>query len=402
MKIWIVSEYYYPIVTSTGYYITEIAEYLAEKGMEIHVICTGANYNEKEQIDVKRNEIYHGVYIHRVLTHNIDKNSFLKRLCRLIWASWCLFVKILLNIRKEDTLLVVTNPAFLLLFIPWVKKIKKIHYILLVHDICPENLVAIGQLKENSAIYRYLKQMFDKAYTKADMCISIGRDMSEIIKVKTQEKTPVIFIPNWADNDEVFPMDKKHTSMYQQVDTQGKFVFQFAGNLGHLQGLDNILSSITLIDNENLCFIFIGGGAKYNLIQEFSKTHQNVFAIGFQDRSLQNDFLNACDVAIVTLSDGMYGLGVPSKSYNIMAAGKPILFVGDMNSEIALCIKEHTLGWVVEPNSPETLKEAFELIYKQRDNLSLYQQNARNVATNIYSKQVILEKYYYLFLMQQM
>lgn len=52
----------------------------------------------------------------------------------------------------------------------------------------------------------------------------------------------------------------------------------------------------------------------------------------FQDRSQQNDFLNACDIGIVTLNDGMYGLGVPSKSYNIWAAGKPILYIGDDNS----------------------------------------------------------------------
>ena len=167
--------------------------------------------------------------------------------------------------------------------------------------------------------------------------------------------------------------------------------------MGHAQGLDNILSAITLIDNEDISFLFIGGGAKADVIREFSRNRENVICLGFQDRSHQNDFLNMCDVGIVTLSDGMYGLGVPSKSYNIMAAGKPILYIGDENSEIALCIKEYSLGWVVVPDDPYALKDMIEYIYENRDNLDSIRNNARIIANTVFAKERILEEYYSLF-----
>ena len=82
-KIWIISEYYYPIVTSTGYYITEIAEYLSSKGMDVHVISTEAKYNELSVYNFEKKEIHNGVNIVRVKVGDIDKNNFILRTYRL-------------------------------------------------------------------------------------------------------------------------------------------------------------------------------------------------------------------------------------------------------------------------------------------------------------------------------
>ena len=90
-------------------------------------------------------------------------------------------------------------------------------------------------------------------------------------------------------------------------------------------------------------------------------THKNVSLLGFQDRANQNDFLNACDIGIVTLSDGMYGLGVPSKSDN-----------------------------------PKMLARMIEHIYSNRTCLSAMQNNAKTVADTVFAKERILEKYYRL------
>lgn len=394
-KVWIISEFYYPIVTSTGFYMTEIAEYLVSRGMDVHVLCTGAKYNETGNYQLKKFEIHNGVNIHRVLMAEIDKNNFVKRIFRLLLSSIYLFFKALKNVKKEDELLVVTNPAFLLVFMPVVAFLKDVPYKLLIHDIFPENLVAIKKMNASSWNYKFLKGIFDRAYASAQVCISIGRDMTEVIRNKTKGKVRIDLIPNWADNKEVFPLDKRETQLYKQLQISD-FVFQFAGNLGHAQGIDNILSAISLVKNEVISFLFVGGGAKSEMVKDFSKRKNNVFYIGFQERSMQNDFLNACDIAIVTLNDGMYGLGVPSKSYNIMAAGKPILYVGDEKSEIALCIRKYNLGWLVKPNDPYDLKNMIEYIYNNRDNLISIQNNARRVADTIFAKEKILNKYYNL------
>ena len=394
-RICLVSEFYYPVDTATGYYMTEIAEFLAKKGdIEVHVICTNAKYNAGISYDFSKEEIRNDVHIHRVITGTIDKNNFFKRAVRLLYSSLCLFFKVLKTVKRHDTLLAVTNPAFMILLLPFVKFLKRTKYVLLVHDIFPENMVAVGKMHENSFLYRILKKIFDWAYSRADVCISIGRDMTKVVEEKTRNRIPVETITNWADTTNVYPIEKRKCQYRKDLGLETVFVFEFAGNLGRVQGLDNILAAISLINDVRLHFLFIGDGAKRVDIENFANSNplKNVTCIGFQERKRQNDFLNACDVGIVTLADGMYGIGVPSKSYNIMASGKPILMISDPGSEIALCVKEFGIGWVVEPNNPEKLKEAFLAISRCTD-LENMGRKARFVAESEFAKEFILMKY---------
>lgn len=215
------------------------------------------------------------------------------------------------------------------------------------------------------------------------------------MKEKIGDKSNITLIPNWAEVDKIFPVNKNDTNMINLLNLQGKFIFQFAGNLGHAQGLNNILDAISLIKNEHLHFLFIGSGAMESEIKLAAKNSllKNISLIGFQDRSNQNDFLNACDVALITLSDGMLGLGVPSKAYNIMAAGKPILIIADNASEISMCVKEYNLGWIVEPNNPKLLSDTFEMIYKDFSSGKVNIENSRIVAEKYFAKDIILSQY---------
>lgn len=395
IKTWIVSEYYYPTATSTGYYMTEIAEYLARKNNNIHVICTNSNYNNTNNQTTKKEDVINNVHIHRVFIRNTSKNLFILRGIQLFWSSLVLFLKLISNVRSGDKVLVVTNPAFLFLLLPIIKKIRKIQYKVLIHDIFPENLAAIGKIRKTSVLYKTLSILFDHAYSQAETCIVIGRDMIEVIKAKLRTKSNIILITNWADVEEVFPIEKKMTKLINHLNLANKFVYQFAGNLGHAQGLDNILEAIKMIDNSNLHFLFIGAGAKEETIRDYIKNNSkgNVTLVGFQSRNDQNDFLNACDVALVTLNEGMFGLGVPSKVYNIMASGKPIIIIADKNSEISLCVKEFNLGWVVEPNNPMALKDVFCKVYEDAVSIKTMTVRSRQIAENYFAKNIILDKY---------
>ena len=55
----------------------------------------------------------------------------------------------------------------------------------------------------------------------------------------------------------------------------------------------------------------------------------------------------------------MYGLGVPSKLYNLMAAGKPVFYIGDRNSEVHLIMQEHEIGWFAEANNQSMIQNVF-------------------------------------------
>ena len=107
----------------------------------------------------------------------------------------------------------------------------------------------------------------------------------------------------------------------------------------------------------------------------------NVFFHGPYFRSRQTDVLGACHAAVVTLSEGMYGLGVPSKAYNIMAAGRPILYFGPPEGEIGLMVKENRIGYLGWPEKWD-LAEMEEM-----------GKRARALAESVYSKSTVLEKF---------
>lgn len=395
-KCWIISEYAYPVVVTTGYYVTEIAEYLASKGLEVGIITTNNTYYASDIISDKEHESYKGIDIYRSLGKQVDKDRLFKRVWRLLLSSLQL-VRIATNkVKKGDVVICLTNPAFFMLFMPWVRKRTKCNYHILVHDIFPENLVSIGKLSQKGFLFSLLKKVFDKAYSSANSCISIGNDMSRVIEQKTKGKTSITLITNWADVDEVTPCEKKSTKLFEEYEKEiaDKVVFQFAGNLGKAQGLDNVLTAIDKVESDDAKFLFVGAGAKGKDIESFAKLHNNTIYAGFRDRSTQNDFLNCCDIGIVTLADGMYGLGVPSKSYNIMATGKPILYIGEDDSEVAININKYGIGWVVAPNDPEALKSKIDSILSNTSVISKMGKKAFDVASNVFAKDVVLEQYY--------
>ena len=77
-----------------------------------------------------------------------------------------------------------------------------------------------------------------------------------------------------------------------------------------------------------------------------------------------------------------------------MATGRPILYIGEEDSEVAINVKKYDIGWVVRPNDPVALKNQIEVIVKERDQLSNKRKKAREVAEKVFGKNVVLEQYY--------
>jgi hypothetical protein len=122
---------------------------------------------------------------------------------------------------------------------------------------------------------------------------------------------------------------------------------QYAGNIGRVQGLAAIVEAFKISNYKELHVLIHGSGALVPFIRNYIKTNRlsNVSLFGSYSRKDQNDILNSCDIAIVSLSSGIYGLAVPSKSYHILSAGKPILFLGDLRFEISCLVTEEGVGW---------------------------------------------------------
>ena len=127
---------------------------------------------------------------------------------------------------------------------------KSFKWMLLVHDVFPENLIAAKVFESKSLLYRSVKYLFDKVYSSADTLIAIGRDMQILLKIKTKSINRIEYVPNWVDPNDVYPLTRDCSGLIHNHGFDGKVVFQFFGNLGRLQGIQNLLNAILLVENE--------------------------------------------------------------------------------------------------------------------------------------------------------
>jgi len=389
-KILIVTEYFYPNDSSTAYYLTDIVKTISDKNNVITI--TTSELNGSKELPFLKNKIF------RMKESRFSKDRLLSRVAKLLFSTARLTWKAFSLLRKGDEIFAVTNPAFLILILAVIKKIKKVKYTLLVYDVFPENILAAGLTKSDSFIYKVSKKIFNWAYTQADHLIVIGRDMQEVIGLKTKNSVPLSLVTNWCDVESIRCYPKSANAIIQQFKLEEKIVFAFTGNFGRVQGIQNLLDATLLVKNKNFVLLFIGDGAMRSTIEEHivNNSNKNVIYGGNYPASDKNIFLNACDIALVSLSPSMYGLGVPSKSYYNMAASKPLLLIGDERSEIGRVIKEHDIGWVVESDNPQKLAEQFEEICKN-SSFDIKGRKSREVVEQFYSKEVILEKYKKLY-----
>lgn len=385
-RLWIVSELFYPSETSTAYILTEIANRLVDK-YEVKVItCNGAYAtqigNNQQTLDDRVEVIYAN-------TVKFGKNNLISRFVRLFLSGFYLYRTAKVNIVKDDKVLIVTNPAPI---VPLIHRLKqKIGFTLniLVHDVFPENLKPAG-IAIPEFIYNIVKRKYDRAYAAAEQLIVLGRDMQDLMQQKIRKyctKTSISIVENWADIDII----KAEEPCCQDV-----VHIQYAGNIGRLQGLEHILA---LLNESAACgvqFDLWGNGAVEESLKLYvdKNNMHNVFFHGAYQRSQQSDVINSCDISLVTLSEGMYGLGVPSKTYNIMAAGRPILYIGNLHSEVALMINEHKIGFCYDPSDTDSIKSFFyQLGNIDKSTLRDMGCRARDLALTLYSKNSILDKF---------
>jgi glycosyltransferase involved in cell wall biosynthesis len=339
---WIISELFFPDQVSTAKILTEIALKKVEYG-ELSVICGPIGYEESYQIQEKK--IDDRIKLHRIGLPNLNKNRIAQRVLKLVLLTIKISWTILVRVKKDDNVLITTNPTFLIITAAILKKIKRFNLEILVHDVFPENIVAVGIFNANSFNYKFLSTLFNWSYKSADRIIVLGEDMRSLLKRKTIHKNIKIdVIPNWADS-EIYPIHDFNISEYLGIDVRGKIVLGFAGNLGRVQGLLEFIDLYISSENLNIIMIIIGDGALKLAVEDKIRNLPNVYYLGPKGRNEQNYFLNACHIGLVTLIGGMRGLGVPSKTYNLMAAGKPLLYIGDKDSEIDNYVKIFECGW---------------------------------------------------------
>jgi colanic acid biosynthesis glycosyl transferase WcaI len=400
---WIVSELYYPEETATGYLLTQLAEGLA-KGRapgcdpqgEIGVICAMPQHLPHGSRPPAGEERA-GVHIYRCRATALNKDNLLLRLANAATQTLSLAWAALRRVQRGDAVLVVTNPPTLPFLVALVCAHKQAPCILLIHDLYPEAAVAAGVLKDGCWAVRIIRCCHRALYRRVARIVVLGRDVQERVRALVPEQPErVAVIPNWAEPDAIRPCGRDETQLVRELNLCGKFIVEYAGNMARVNDLETLLRCAEqLRDRSEIHFLLLGAGARRRWVEEqvAGRGLTNVSLVAARPRREQADFLNACDVGVVALCRGMYGVSVPSRTYNIMAAGRPVLAIVEHGSEIARMVEEEGAGWVVPPGDAEQLAQKIQALASDRQSLSLAMQCARHAAETTYSLPSVLQAY---------
>ena len=297
--------------------------------------------------------------------------------------------------------MVVTNPPSLPFLIALACRLRRSKYLLVIHDNYPEILIAAGKASPTSLLVRIMNRLNKMLYRGAARIVVVGRDMKELVTKKLDgDSSRIATIPNWAELESVNPSARDQNLLLDELGLKDKFIILYAGNMGYPNDIESIVQCASkLKSEENIHFLFLGAGVKRRWLEENIRklALPNITVLAPRPRADQTNFLNACDVALISLVDKMLGVSMPSRTYNTLAAGKPMIGVTDSDSELARVIREEDVGWVVPPHAPERLVE---VILDAKSDLSRLQEmgmRARAAAEKKYSQAKAVDDYFDVF-----
>lgn len=354
-RVWFISELYYPELTSTGYYITQLAEGLA-RWFPVRVLTTQPTYASRGQT-APWHESRHGVEISRFRATRFDKNVLLLRLVNAATITMTLGFRAFTRLRQGDVVMVVSNPPTLPPLVLLGCRLRGARCVLLIHDVYPDSVVKAGILAERGVVTRMWRALSRAVLRAAGGIAVLGRDAQELVEqCRGPSGPPVALARLWAETEMVRPMRLESTRLCKELGLHGKFVIQCSGNLGRTHQFEDVLGCAAhLQGRKDIHFVFIGAGARFSQLCQTAKSLNNVTVLPERRRDEISDSLNCCSLAIIPMKAGMKGVSVPSRIYNILASGKPLLAIGDEDSEAALIIGEERIGWNVAAGQPEEI-----------------------------------------------
>ncbi len=394
-RIWIVSELYYPELTSTGYFLTGIAEGLAS-AYDVSALCGQPSYLARG-VRAPSHETLHGVDVFRCWATTFDKNKLPFKIINLITISLSIFWKALFCFRRRDIVIAVTNPPLLPYLTALVCRLRGACFVLLIHDVYPEIFTRLGVLKPQSIPVRLLDRASCWLYHSAARIIVLGRDMRDLTAEKLNARRDrVVIATNWGDTDAVFPQPLSENRLLNKLNLSGRFVVQYCGNIGRTHGIKDLVDAAGLLaPDPEFQFLLIGWGAKkvWAVQQKQERRLENLIILDPLPRDDLCDGLNACNVAIISVMSGMSGISVPSRIYNVLAAGKPLLAVCEDDSEIAAVVREEEIGWVIAPDRPDLIASTLREAKANPGRLRSMGERARKAAEAKYTSGHILQIY---------
>jgi colanic acid biosynthesis glycosyl transferase WcaI len=395
----VVAPHFEPDVAATSSLVTRIVTELGALGHRIEVFTALPWYR-----DLKIEPKYAG----RVLRHEdtpwgritrvhpfptSDKRKLVRRA-----ASFAGFSSLVAAVGargpRADAVLAVSPPLTLGLTGLAVSRARRAPLVFNIQDVFPDVAVELGMLTDQRLIAasRRLERF---CYGRAATITVLSEDQRDNVATKT--KTPVRVIPNFVDTEVVRPAEREN-SYRKEFGLEGKTVVMYAGNIGLSQSLDLVLEAASALSYEpDLVFVVNGDGAERASLESKARGMSNVRFVDMQPFERVSEVYNAADIQLVPLKRGLARSSVPSKTYSILAVGRPLIASVDEGSEIQRVLEQSGAGIAVPPGDPEQFTKALRRLLDAPDEARRMGEAGRKFVEGSASPTAVARSYEQLF-----
>jgi colanic acid biosynthesis glycosyl transferase WcaI len=279
-----------------------------------------------------------------------------------------------------DAVLAMTDPPFEGIVGAFVALLKRKPYVYNIRDMYPD--MALGSSLLRPGLLSWLWERLHRwALRRAKRVIVLGGDMRERIIAKGVEASRVVVV---RDGTEIAPVGapapQLDSEVIRAIRGDFRFVLLHAGNLGFYGAWETLLAAARQLESHGIGLVFVGEGAQLEKIQAAAAGAKNVRFLPFFPGSKIPSVLAAADAHIITVKRGLEGVVVPSKLYDILAAGKPLLVVAPPECEAARIAAGRGCGLAADPGKPDDVAAASLLLASDPESLRRMSEAARAAA----------------------
>jgi colanic acid biosynthesis glycosyl transferase WcaI len=281
---------------------------------------------------------------------------------QVAWACWTVPAPI-------GTVFLTTPP--LLAVVGWIGRLLRGRaYGVWSMDLHPEAEIAAEMVRPRGLLAHTLRCLSDASYRQAEFVIDLGPCMRARIRAKGVPEDHLHTVPVWAAAPDAAGVAPDGRAVRARLGLEGKCVVMYAGNAGVVHDFADILEALRLLrDDAGVYWLFVGGGPRRATVEAFARTHAipNFAYLPYAPRELLADTLAAADIHLASLRAPFAGIAVPGKVYGVMAAARPLIFVGPAASEPADAIRDARCGAVIDPSDGSAAERLVGTIRAWRD-----------------------------------
>lgn len=343
-------------------------------------------------------ELFHEhVRIVRTTAH--DSRSLKSRL--ICWIKYWTEVRAWQKKNEEhyDLIYATSNPPINSVLGYWLKKKLNAPFVYMNWDIYPQIIEETYPNILIRIICRGWHMMNSRIYPKIDQMITIGQVMSESINAPLKKKIPIEIIPIACNTDIMIPREKETNPFVIENHLEGMFVVLYSGKLGYGHNIKAILNAANALKSyKDIVFVFIGKGPRCQEVEEYIQDGgQNVRLFPYQPESIVPYSIACGDVGIVSQEAKLAHLFLPSKTYNLMACGIPVIGLCSKHDDLQYHLEHTKTGIPLTTGEEEKLSAVILDLYQNVEKRLQYGRKAREIACKYFSEQAVLEKYRNLF-----